>query len=89
MAFDLSSSNESGGVDRELKEFLLMEQKKAQFQQQVNRLNDICWDKCVTDKPGSKLDSRTENCLKNCVNRFIDASMTVAQRFSGLIQKQQ
>lgn len=39
MSFDLPGSNESGGgggVDRELKEFLLMEQKKAQFQQQVS-----------------------------------------------------
>lgn len=43
MAFDLSSSNESGGVDRELKEFLLMEQKKAQFQQQVSQCQTIAY----------------------------------------------
>lgn len=36
MSFDMPGSNESGGVDRELKEFLLMEQKKAQFQQQAS-----------------------------------------------------
>lgn len=34
MPFDSLSDNETG-VDKELKEFLLMEQKKAQFQQQV------------------------------------------------------
>ncbi|UXI16747.1 Annulin [Sarcoptes scabiei] len=88
MSFDSFGNDSSSGVDKELNEFLLLEQKKAQFQKQINRLNEICWEKCVTDKPGSKMDSRTENCLKNCVNRFIDASLTVAQRFSSLIQKQ-
>lgn len=34
MSFDSIGDNETG-VDKELKEFLLMEQKKAQFQQQV------------------------------------------------------
>jgi len=88
MSFDsLGDDLGNAGVDKELKEFLLMEQKKAQFQQQINRLNDICWDKCFTDKPSSKLDSRTENCLKNCVDRFIDSSLAVAQRFASLIQK--
>ncbi|KAJ6217770.1 hypothetical protein RDWZM_008927 [Blomia tropicalis] len=89
MSFDLNNVDTSDtGVDKELKDFLMMEQKKAQFQSQINRLNDICWDKCVTDKPSTKLDSRTENCLRNCVDRFLDTSIAVAQRFATLISKQ-
>ncbi|XP_017480536.1 PREDICTED: mitochondrial import inner membrane translocase subunit Tim8-like [Rhagoletis zephyria] len=88
MSFD-SLDDSASGMDKELKEFLALEQKKAQFQSQINRLNDICWDKCVTDKPSSKLDSRTENCLRNCVDRFIDSSLAVTQRFATLISKQQ
>lgn len=39
------------------------------------------------DKPGNKLDSRTETCLANCVDRFIDVSLLIANRFSQMVQK--
>jgi len=74
--------------DKELQDFFQVEQQRLQFQQQVSKLTDVCWDKCLTDKPGSKLDSRTENCLSNCVERFIDTSLNISQRFANLIQKQ-
>uniref|UniRef100_V5I1Y4 Mitochondrial import inner membrane translocase subunit n=1 Tax=Ixodes ricinus TaxID=34613 RepID=V5I1Y4_IXORI len=64
MPFD--SDDAGAGVDREMQAFLAVEQQKAQFQAQVHRLNEICWDKCV-DKPSTKLDGRTETCLSNCV----------------------
>lgn len=54
---------------------------------QIHEFNEICWDKCV-DKPGSKLDSKTETCLSNCVDRFIDTSLLITNRFSQLLQKQ-
>lgn len=37
---------------------------------------------------GSKLDGKTETCVSNCVERFIDTSAAVAQRFQSLLQKQ-
>lgn len=39
------------------------------------------------DKPGSKIDSRTETCLNNCVDRFIDVSLLITNRFAQLLQK--
>jgi len=87
MSLDLDDLNTSS-MDKDLQDFLVIEQQKAHFQQQIHRLNEICWDKCVTDKPSSKLDSRTESCLNNCVDRFIDASLAITQRFAQLIQKQ-
>lgn len=73
-------------ADLELQEFFVAEKQKAQFQAQVREFNDICWDKCV-DKPGVKLDSRTETCLSNCVDRFIDVSFFITNRFAQLLQK--
>ena len=32
------------------------------------------------DKPGPKLDSRTESCFVNCVERFIDTSQFILNR---------
>ncbi|KZC10139.1 PREDICTED: mitochondrial import inner membrane translocase subunit Tim8 [Dufourea novaeangliae] len=89
---DLFSNNssfqgdKSKEVDAELQEFLLAEKQKAQFQAQIHEFNDFCWEKCV-DKPGSKLDSRTETCLQNCVDRFIDVSLLITNRFAQLLQK--
>ncbi|XP_003701747.1 translocase of inner membrane 8 [Megachile rotundata] len=74
------------GVDSELQEFVQAEKQKAQFQAQILEFNDICWEKCV-DKPGVKLDSRTETCLSNCVDRFIDVSFLITNRFGQVLQR--
>ncbi|XP_022902665.1 mitochondrial import inner membrane translocase subunit Tim8 [Onthophagus taurus] len=72
--------------DKELQEFLMVEKQKAQFNAQIHEFNDFCWDKCV-DKPSNKLDSKTETCLTNCVDRFIDVSLLITNRFAQLLQK--
>nr|CAD7574440.1 unnamed protein product [Timema californicum] len=52
----------------------------------IHEFNDFCWEKCM-EKPGSKLDSRTETCMNNCVDRFIDVSLLITNRFAQLLQK--
>lgn len=39
------------------------------------------------DKPGAKLDSRTETCITNCVERFIDVSLLITNRFAQMLEK--
>lgn len=56
------------------------------FLLQIHEFSDICWDRCV-DKPSSKLDGKTETCLTNCVDRFIDVSLLITNRFAQLLQK--
>lgn len=53
---------------------------------QVHSFTDVCWDKCV-DTPGSKLDYRTETCLVSCVERFIDTTLSITNRFTQMVQK--
>lgn len=77
-----------GGVDAEMKSFLELESQKAQLQSQIHKLNDVCWDMCI-DKPREKLDGRSETCLCNCVDRFIDTSLLVATRFQNMLGKHQ
>ncbi|XP_004518868.1 mitochondrial import inner membrane translocase subunit Tim8 [Ceratitis capitata] len=76
----------SAASDKELQEFLMIEKQKAQVNAQIHEFNDICWEKCI-GKPGSKLDSSTETCLSNCVDRFIDTSLLITQRFAQHLQK--
>uniref|UniRef100_T2MJ00 Mitochondrial import inner membrane translocase subunit n=1 Tax=Hydra vulgaris TaxID=6087 RepID=T2MJ00_HYDVU len=68
-------------MDAELQRFLAIEGQKAKFQQHVHNLTDICWDKCI-EKSGSKLESKQQACLSNCVGRFIDVSNFVINRLS-------
>ncbi|KFM72307.1 Mitochondrial import inner membrane translocase subunit Tim8 A, partial [Stegodyphus mimosarum] len=72
-------SSGSSSIDKDLERFIEEENQKQRFQQLVNELNDKCWDICL-DKPGQRLDSKTETCLTNCVNRFIDASTFILKR---------
>ncbi|XP_059809881.1 mitochondrial import inner membrane translocase subunit Tim8 B [Hypanus sabinus] len=70
----------------ELSRMIAAEQQKAQFQLRVHGFTDVCWEKCV-DKPGSRLDSRTESCLVSCVERFVDTTLAITNRFAQMVQK--
>ncbi|XP_026333604.1 mitochondrial import inner membrane translocase subunit Tim8 [Hyposmocoma kahamanoa] len=83
---DISDYPAPKGADSELQDFLMAEKQKAQFHAQIHEFNDFCWDKCV-DKPGAKLDSRTETCITNCVERFIDVSLLITNRFAQMLEK--
>lgn len=73
-------------VDAELQEFLALEQQRAQFQSQIHRIADHCWDLCI-DKPRDKLDGKSETCVTNCVERFIDVSFAITGRFQQMLQR--
>ena len=68
-------------IDPALQQFIQNETEKQKLessQNLVHELNEKCWDVCV-DKPSSKMDSWTEGCLRNCVDRFIDTNLLVTQ----------
>ncbi|CAH1636020.1 unnamed protein product [Spodoptera littoralis] len=45
----------------------------------VHGLTDTCWDTCM-GRPTNRLDSKTEVCIMNCVERFIDATTFITRR---------
>uniref|UniRef100_A0A8D3C204 Mitochondrial import inner membrane translocase subunit n=1 Tax=Scophthalmus maximus TaxID=52904 RepID=A0A8D3C204_SCOMX len=66
-------------ADPRLQQFIEVESQKQRFQQLVHQMTEVCWEKCI-DKPGPKMDSRSEMCLVNCVERFIDTSQFILNR---------
>ncbi|CAB1418292.1 unnamed protein product [Pleuronectes platessa] len=70
---------QGGAADPQLQQFIEVESQKQRFQQLVHQMTEVCWEKCM-DKPGPKMDSRTETCLGNCVERFIDTSQFILNR---------
>ena len=79
MSFGGASNNPQ--IDKKLQEELMVEDQHYRFQSQVNVFTDICWEKCV-DKPGNKMDGKTETCIANCVERFLDTNLFIAKRLA-------
>ena len=79
-----SSSGAGGDVDPELQRFLEMESQKARFQANVHTFTDICWEKCMPDKVGARMEKKTEQCFSNCVERFIDTTNFVVKNLEGM-----
>lgn len=80
LAMSLDSfAGQLAGADPQLQQFLQIETQKQRFQGLVHGLTDQCWDICM-EKPSSRLDSKTEHCISNCVDRFIDTSNFVVNR---------
>lgn len=67
--------------------FIAEENQKAQVQQIISKLTDTCWDKCM-GKPGAKLSNWERDCIGNCAERFLDASIFIVQRMQGEARRQ-
>ena len=59
--------------DAQLASFIEQENQKQRFQTVVHSLTEQCWELCGPSI-SSRLDGKTETCLANCVERFIDSS---------------
>ena len=66
-------------VDSETQKFIEEAQQKAMIMEQIHKLFETCFDKCI-DKPRDTLDHKSETCLTNCVERFIDTTRHITQR---------
>ncbi|KAF6241501.1 hypothetical protein HO173_000211 [Letharia columbiana] len=68
---------------RDLQQSINNEMQKAKIQESVHELTDICWTKCVTGAISSSgLDRKEEPCVRNCVERFLDANEAVLKHLS-------
>lgn len=63
--------------------FFVCAQVRSEVQQQAlqeltQNLQEKCFDKCIT-RPQGKLDSKQQNCLALCINRYIDTMKVVSE----------
>ncbi|KAI5365313.1 Putative Tim10-like domain superfamily protein [Septoria linicola] len=72
---------------QDLNQFIQGESQKAQIQQTVHGLTDTCFKKCITSRiTQGGLDRYEEPCMRNCVDRFMDANQTVIQHLERMRQ---
>lgn len=51
----------------------------------VHNLTDVCFKKCITANISSaKLERQEESCGRNCVERFLDANLSVVKHLESL-----
>jgi import inner membrane translocase subunit TIM8 len=70
---DLTGGSSQGIGDAHLASFIEQENQKQRFQSVVHSLTEQCWELCAPSI-SSRLDGKSETCLANCVERFIDSS---------------
>jgi hypothetical protein len=76
-------------ANNELEQFAMQLQQEQQINKVILEMNTKCWDVCVTSPNSSSLDSRTKECLDNCVRRMIDSSTFIVGEFAKKSQQQQ
>uniref|UniRef100_K3WST5 Mitochondrial import inner membrane translocase subunit n=1 Tax=Globisporangium ultimum (strain ATCC 200006 / CBS 805.95 / DAOM BR144) TaxID=431595 RepID=K3WST5_GLOUD len=54
------------------------EVQQQALQELTQNLQEKCFDKCIT-RPAGKLDSKQQNCLALCINRYIDTMKVVSE----------
>ncbi|EED18437.1 magnesium and cobalt transport protein and translocase of inner mitochondrial membrane, putative [Talaromyces stipitatus ATCC 10500] len=81
--FDISKLSDS---DRnELNQFLQNETQKSTIQQTVHHLSEVCFKKCITGNISSnRLDRTEELCAQNCVDRWMDANLSILKHLETL-----
>lgn len=68
----MSSAGLSKDDQTELQSFLEGEQAKARVQSSIQNFTELCFDKCITGGISSSFSRKEEQCLSNCVERFLD-----------------
>ncbi|KAI9225270.1 MAG: Tim10/DDP family zinc finger-domain-containing protein [Piptocephalis tieghemiana] len=79
----VDASNLTASDQAELRSFLEGESQKARVQEAIHTFTEMCTEKCLPGKPGTKLSSGEEACLVNCVGRFLDTSMFIMKKLNG------
>ena len=74
-----------GGGD--LQQTIAAQQQQMQIMEQLHHLNATCFDTCITGSFSSSLSGREETCMTNCVERFVDTTLLITNRFAQLAQK--
>ncbi|GAM86794.1 hypothetical protein ANO11243_048140 [Dothideomycetidae sp. 11243] len=83
-ATDIDPSKLSPAERQDLQQFAVAESQKARLQSSIHNLTDVCFRKCITKVSQGALDKYEEPCMRNCVDRFLDANVTVLRHLESM-----
>merc|ERR1711936_1472222 len=74
----MSDSAADALKDPKMQSFIQKATQMEQLNSIMQELTSRCWDMCVADtKISTSLSGRTESCIENCVERFVDANKVI------------
>ena len=65
--------------DPQMQRFIQVETQRQKFNQVLHSMTEQCWDVCM-GTPSQSLDRKTQTCMVNCVERFLDTTNFVVNR---------
>lgn len=79
---DLDEASRNHVVD-----FIKTQESKAKLQLSIHKFTDMCFKKCVQGPiTDGALHPSEEECLSNCVTRFLNTNIQVVQALQGASQ---
>ncbi|AMD20960.1 HEL321Wp [Eremothecium sinecaudum] len=69
---------------KELMTFLESENSKQKIQMSIHKFTNICFNQCIDSISDAGLSSQESDCLKNCVNRFLDTNISIVKGLQNL-----
>lgn len=60
------------------------EASKAKMRSTIHGFTDLCFNKCVNNGASSSLNSGETQCIKNCVERFLDTNTTIVEEITRM-----
>lgn len=69
---------------KEIATFLEAENSKQKVQLSIHQFTNTCFKQCVTSVNSGDLSSQEEQCLNNCVNRFLDTNIRIVKGLQSI-----
>ncbi|KAF9917191.1 hypothetical protein BX616_001671 [Lobosporangium transversale] len=88
----MSDFGSYGGGSMDAKKQQVMDQVRSELalanaQELINKINEKCFARCVL-KPSTKLDNSEQNCLSNCMDRYMEAWNIVSRTYISRVQRE-
>lgn len=65
---------------KDVLKFIEAENSKSKVQMSIHNFTDLCFKKCNDNTPMTGLlSNQDEQCLNNCLNRFLDTNIKVVR----------
>lgn len=79
---DLSKLDDAS--KKEIMTFLESENSKQKVQMSIHQFTNMCFSNCILSINNSELSAQENQCLTNCVNRFLDTNIRIVKGLQNI-----
>lgn len=69
---------------KEISTFLEAENSKQKVQMSIHQFTNTCFKQCIPTINNGDLSAQEEQCLSNCVNRFLDTNIRIVKGLQSI-----